>query len=154
MVKISQLRWHSLEALKDGTWFWQAKIKRYTGNVLRRPQNIKRWNYKIYFTNNNSSTWTRVQLRYKGELKNKIKIMLEPYSESFEFQREEFVISLEIRGKLLKATESEQGFRMTSLNVIHSILVSRLNQNVMKMCFIKKNLHLIFPLRYNRKELK
>lgn len=80
--------------------------------------------------------------------------MLEPYSESFEFQREEFVISLEIRGKLLKATESEQGFRMTSLNVIHSILVSRLNQNVMKMCFIKKNLHLIFPLRYNRKELK
>lgn len=79
-----------------------------------------------------------------GVLKDKTEIMLRPYIESFEFQVEEFVINLEISGKLLKVTKLELAFGMASLKVIESILVSRLRQDVMKMYFIKRNFILYF----------
>lgn len=57
--------------------------------------------------------------------------MLEPYLESFEFQREEHVINLETGGKVVEVTKLELGFGMTSLKVINFILIiSRLNQDV------------------------
>lgn len=74
-----------------------------------------------------------------GVLKDKTEIMLGPYLEPFEFQRDELVINLEISGKLPKVTKLELGFGMTSLKVIESVLISRLNQDVMKMYFIKRN---------------
>lgn len=69
-----------------------------------------------------------------GVLTDKTEIMLGSYLEPFEF-----VINLEISVKLPKVTKLELGFGMASLKVIESILISRLNQDVIKMYFIKRN---------------
>lgn len=55
--------------------------------------------------------------------------MFSPCLELFEFQREKFVVNLEISGKLLKVMKLELDFGMTSLKVIDSVFLSTLNQD-------------------------